>query len=438
MTIRTFVLPDLGEGLEDAEIIEWHVEVGAAVKLNEPLCTVETAKAEVQIPSPFAGTVVELGAPAGATLDVGSPLVRIDIGPAPGEADSVIDLAAEEPGADQRRSVLVGYGASAPVARRRRARAGQAGQDSGAPGGDGKRGDGNRAGAAVLAKPAVRRLARELGVDLVRLAPGSGPEGSITRSDVLAAGTGSDGGGEGCGAEAGTDFELVAVRGVQARMAEAVTRSHQELPAAGAGRWVDCTALVARRGALRASAQPVHRVPVEATPFALVARAMVLALRDHRELNASFDAERRAVRRYRPVHLGVAVDTPRGLVVPVVRDADRLTLHEFVSELDRLAQGARSGTLAPGELTGSTCSISNFGAFGLDDGWPMLNPPEALIVGVGSIRDRVVAVDGALAVRPTVKLTCAFDHRVADGAQVGRFMSAFAQLIEAADELDRP
>ncbi|MCB0996283.1 MAG: 2-oxo acid dehydrogenase subunit E2, partial [Acidimicrobiales bacterium] len=171
------------------------------------------------------------------------------------------------------------------------------------------------------------------------------------------------------------------------------------------------------------------------TPCGLIACAIVQALHEHKVLHAAFDPGSNTVHRYRAVHLGIAVDTPRGLLVPVVHDADRLEALGFLAEVGRLVQAARSGTLAPAELVGSTCSVSNFGAFGLDDGWSLLNPPEAAIVGVGSIRERAVAVDGALAVRTTAKLTCTFDHRVADGADVGGFLGVLAQLIEAPEGL---
>ncbi|MGE2690833.1 dihydrolipoamide acetyltransferase family protein [Mycolicibacterium pulveris] len=355
MTVQEFLVPDLGEGLQDATINQWAVAAGDHVELNQTLCTVETNKAEVEIPSPYAGRIVELGGAEGDTLDVGAVLVRIET----------------EATGGKRKPVLVGYGADDDLdSSRRRPRA----------------------------KPAVRKLAAQSDVDLTALT-GTGPDGLITREDVLAA------------------ADMVAVRGVRAEMAQRMTLSRREIPDAHAGVEVDGSRLTG--------------LPV--SPFVLTLRLLTIALRHHRNLNATWidTPEGPRVHLHTAVHLGFAVAAPRGLLVPVVRDAQDKTTRELAAVVDDLIRDARAGTLRPAELQGSTFTVSNFGALGLDDGVPVINYPEAAILGMGSLRPRPVVVDGEVLVRPTMKLTCAFDHRVADGAQVAAFLGELRDLIEA-------
>jgi pyruvate dehydrogenase E2 component (dihydrolipoamide acetyltransferase) len=378
-TVRDFTVPDLGEGLADATVTAWHVAVGDDVELNQTLCTVETNKAEVEIPSPYAGRVVALGGAAGDTLDVGAPLVRIATAAAPA-----------------RTAVLVGYGADDSMdGSRRRARA----------------------------KPPVRKLAADLRVDLASVEP-SGPDGIVTRADVLAA------------VEAprqppgdAAQPEDVPVHGVRLEMARRMAVSRREIPDANASVQVDGTRLLALRDRLRAGG--VESV----TPFVLTLRLLVVALRHHPLLNATWldtvDGPR--IHRHSAVHLGVGVAAPRGLLVPVVSDAHARTTREFGAEVARLVSGAREGTLTPAELQGSTFTVSNFGALGLDEGVPVINHPEAAILGVGSLKPRAVVVDDEVVARPTMTLTCAFDHRVADGAQVAAFLRELRDLVESPD-----
>ncbi len=384
-----FLVPDLGEGLEDATVTSWSVAVGDTVELNQTLCTLETAKAQVEIPSPYAGRVTALGGAEGDVLAVGAMLVQIDTGAAappkpPASSDSGTPKNAgvqESNGAHTRNPVLVGYGADAEFdTSRRRARA----------------------------KPSVRRLASQLQVDL-RDVP-AGPGGMVSRESVLAAaetGPGAD--------------DVTEVRGVRAEMAKRMTLSRSQIPDAHASVDVDCMRLL-----------EVHeRLSVSA--FALTLRLTVLALTHHRLLNATWvDAhDGPQVHAHPGVHLGVAVAAPRGLLVPVVRDADQLTTRQLAGEVSRLVESARAGTLKPVELQGSTFTVSNFGALGLDRGVPVINHPEAAILGMGSIKPRAVVADGAVVARSTMTLTCAFDHRVADGAQAGAFLSELRSLIEA-------
>ncbi|MCG7595974.1 dihydrolipoamide acetyltransferase family protein [Mycobacterium sp. PSTR-4-N] len=365
---RDFLVPDLGEGLEDATITRWVVAVGDEVTLNQTLCTVETNKAEVEIPSPYAGRVVELGGAEGQTLPVGSLLVRIE-------------TTGSEP---QRTPVLVGYGTDAAL-------------------------DGSRR--RVRAKPPVRKLAADLDVDLGRI-DGSGPEGIVTRADVLAA------------AEPTADAP---VTGVRLAMARRMALSRSEIPDANASVDVDGTELLR----LRDHCRSVGATSV--TPFVLVLRLTVAALLRHPELNATWldtvDGPR--IHTHSAIHLGVAVAAPRGLLVPVVPDAQNRTARQLGDEVAGLVAAARDGTLTPSQMQGSTFTVSNFGALGLDDGVPVINHPEAAILGVGSLRPRAVVVDGEVVARSTMRLTCAFDHRVADGAQVGAFLSELRSSIEA-------
>jgi pyruvate dehydrogenase E2 component (dihydrolipoamide acetyltransferase) len=353
-----FLVPDLGEGLEDATITSWAVAVGDVVELNQTLCTVETNKAEVEIPSPYAGRVAELGGAEGETLAVGTLLVRIET--------------------EARAPVLVGYGIDDGMDRSRRPRA----------------------------APKVRKLAADLAVDLQGLQPGSGTDGVITRDDVLSA--------------AGTASQTIPVRGVHARMAAHMSLSRRQIPDAHASVQVDGTALLRLRDQL------------DVTPFVLTLRLLVIALGRHPMLNATWaDSEAGPEIRLHPdVRLGIAVATERGLVVPVV-DTRNCSTRLLAAAVDDVVAGARAGTLAPAQLSGSTFTVSNFGALGLDEGVPVINHPEAAILGMGSLKPRPVVVDDAVVARPTMTLTCAFDHRVADGAQAAAFLTDLRGFIEA-------
>src|SRR5690625_777753 len=382
--INILAVTDIGDGIEEVTLTSWNVAVGDRVELNEELCSVETAKAEVEIPSPYAGRVVELGGAESDVLAVGAPLLRIDTTAEP-VGPSQAAPAGREP-------VLVGYGADDTFETSRRSC-----NTTGRP----------------KAKPAARKLAAELGVDLGSVPPG--PGGVITTDGVLAA--------------AGSDRPADEVRpatAVQTAMAERMTLSRSRIPDAHASVQVDCANLLALRD--RLAADPV-------TPFVLTLRLLILALRRNPVLNATWvDASAGPqVRSHRAIHLGFGVAAPRGLLVPVVFDAHRKTTRELADEVARLIAGARAGSLQPTELQGSTFTVSNFGALGLDDGVPVINYPEAAILGMGSLKPRPVAFGDAVVVRPQLPLTCAFDHRVADGAQVAEFLCALRDLIEQPD-----
>jgi 2-oxoisovalerate dehydrogenase E2 component (dihydrolipoyl transacylase) len=389
-----FLVPDLGEGLEDATVAGWSVAVGDVVELNQTLCTLETAKAAVEIPSPYAGRVTELGGIDGEVLPVGSVLVRIDTGTAqtPEPQQPTMNGAT-------RTAVLVGYGTDAEFDVSRRARRDR-----------------------PRAKPSVRKLAAELLVDLSAVAPGS--DGLIARQSVLEAA------GVTAAARAAFTHDTLPVRGVHAAMARRMALSRSDIPDAHASVVVDCSRLLAVRDKLREVAGDDAQ---DITSFVLTLRLLVIALGRHQIFNSTWvdAADGPEVRTHHAVHLGFGVAAPRGLLVPVIFDAQHKTTLDLATTVARLIRDARAGTAAPAELQASTFTVSNFGALGLDEGVPVINHPEAAILGMGSLKPRAVVVDGELAVRPTMTLTCAFDHRVADGAQLAGFLGELRMLIES-------
>jgi 2-oxoisovalerate dehydrogenase E2 component (dihydrolipoyl transacylase) len=392
--VRDFLVPDLGEGLEDATITGWSVAVGDDVELNQTLCTVETNKAEVEIPSPYAGRIVELGGAEGETLAVGAVLIRI--------ATDVPAPVSQNGGAPKRKPVLVGYGTDDEMDSSRRAPV--------------------EGGTRPRAKPPVRKLAAELHVDLAALAPGSGPGGIVTREDVLAA--------AGMAGEVRHGADTVGVHGVQATMAQRMTLSRSQIPDAHASVQVDCSALLRVRDRLR---EAVGDDGPQITPFVLTLRLLTIALTHHPMFNSTWvdTAGGPHIHVHSAVHLGFGVAAPRGLLVPVVKDAQDKTARELAATVSRLIDEARAGTVKPTELQGSTFTVSNFGALGLDEGVPVINYPEAAILGMGSLKPRPVVIEDAVVSRPTMMLTCAFDHRIADGAQVAGFLGEVRELIEA-------
>jgi 2-oxoisovalerate dehydrogenase E2 component (dihydrolipoyl transacylase) len=503
VSIRDFTLPDLGEGLEEGDVIAWHVEVGDVIELNQTVAEIETAKAVVEVPSPFAGTVVERIGEVGETLEVGAVFVRIDTSGAPvgGDTsgapvggDTIGDAgappsAADDPGeddlevafdagpaeeldeerpstgldADREPQPLVGYGQRGGGARRRRRGAAAAGGTS-TP----EPAPEPAAPARILAKPPVRKLAKDLGVELSAIAPGSGPDGVITRDDVRAA---ADGGASApppqpapasagaattdgavtapppsdrdgvvvAGFRGRTPGDVEPVAGIRKRIVEKMETSRAAIPEATCSRWADVTDLWQLRRELTAAAAE-DGYAVKVTPFAVVLRAVVVALRRFPTLNASMvgrdGANAGEIHLHGSINLGFAADTDRGLVVPVIKDAQRLTTLQIAAELNRLATAARDGKLTPAEMSGGTFTVSNYGAFGNDDGDPVINHPEGALLGVGAMRERPWVVPGPggeggnLAVRRTCKFTLAFDHRLSDGGEAGRFVTYVGDLCE--------
>ncbi|MFC4605795.1 dihydrolipoamide acetyltransferase family protein [Rhodococcus kronopolitis] len=395
--MQEFRLPDLGEGLTEAELVSWSVAVGDAVALNQVIAEVETAKALVELPSPYAGTVLALLADPGATVAVGAPLIRIGepgAGPAQGSRPG--------PGAPGAGSVLVGYGPTATAPSRRRA-----------PVPDAPRG-----GAAQVrpdAKPSARRLARELGVDLSEV-PGSGAGGAITTGDVRA----SRDADEATEPQADARETRTPIRGVRRQTADAVVRSAFTAPHVTEFLTVDVTASTDLLATLRAT--PAY-AGLKLTPLALVARVLVAALRVHPTLNSSWDEERQEIVTRHYVNLGIAAATPRGLLVPTVRDAHLMSLLELTRAIDELTETARAGRATPADLSGATVSITNVGVFGVDAGTPILGPGQAAILCLGAIAPRPWVAEDRVVVRQVVTLGLSFDHRLVDGEQGSRFLA---------------
>ncbi|WP_137875803.1 dihydrolipoamide acetyltransferase family protein [Rhodococcus sp. Q] len=391
MTVHEFRLPDLGEGLTDAELVSWTVAAGDVVTLNQPIAEVETAKAGVELPSPFAGVVVELLAEPGTIVAVGAPLIRIDTTDLPEQA---------APHGDP---VLVGYGPTTQTGTRRR-------RPPPAPRPD----DGPQA--RPDATPSARRLARELGVDLATVR-GSGPGGAVTVGDL------GDVGNIGT-AEPGET--RTPVHGVRKRTADAMVRSAFTAPHVTVFVTADVTASMDLLDRLRATAAFTE---ITLTPLALVAKAMLVSLRTHPELNSSWDEERQEIVTFGHVNLGVAVATDRGLLVPTVRDAHAMTLLDLAQALSGAAAAARAGTSTAADLTGGTITVTNVGVFGVDAGTPILVPGQAAILCLGAVARRPWVVDDRVVPRWVTTLGLSFDHRVVDGEQGSRFLADVATLL---------
>ena len=371
MAERVFTLPDLGEGLEEAIVSAWLVAEGATVELNQPFVEIETAKATVEVPSPFAGRVAKLHVGAGETLAVGAPLATFEV-----------EAAAEA--------------------------------------------------TSVTAAPAVRKLAKDLGVD-VSMVSGSGPGGRVTREDVESlarsgvrsasypATLPSGGPATAWTVGSNTSSEEIPVSPIRRAVAQRLSEV-AAIPQVTTFRTVECTALEAVRRNLGVSPLPVF------------VRALSEVVRDHPMLNATWTDEALLV--HDKVNVGIATDTERGLVVPVVMDAGSLGIGEIASEIDRLARAAREGSLKPTNTSGETIAVTNTGSYGSEFGTPLLNPGHAVTIALGVIAPRALVIDGAVEARPACTVSLTFDHRVLDGATVGRAFGALVELLESRERLD--
>ncbi|AWG98583.1 branched-chain alpha-keto acid dehydrogenase subunit E2 [Rhodococcus ruber Chol-4] len=395
---EVFRLPDLGEGLTEAELVSWTVAVGDRVELNQVIAEVETAKATVELPSPYAGTVAELLAEPGDSVPVGNPLIRFTL-PGAGDGGGPVQ-------------VLVGYGPGAAPASKRAARAAAAPSPQ-APAGARHRPD---------AKPSARREARELGVDLTGVT-GTGAGGVITVPDVRRAAEARDT----QPPEAGPPRETrTPIHGIRRRTAAAVARSAFTAPHVTVFLTCDVTATVELVSRLRGAAAFEGRHP---TPLTVVAKALLRVLAHQPVLNAAWDEEHQEIVTRHYVNLGIATATDAGLMVPVIHDADRLSLPDLADAVARAAETARSGRATPAELTGGTVSITNVGVFGVDTGTPILNPGETAILALGAIGPRPWVVDGELAVRQVTTLSLSFDHRLVDGEQAARALAEIGAIL---------
>ncbi|MFC7326313.1 dihydrolipoamide acetyltransferase family protein [Marinactinospora rubrisoli] len=433
--VQQFRLPDVGEGLVEAEILSWNVRPGDEITVNQIICEIETVKAVVELPSPFAGTVRDVLVDAGTTVEVGTPIISVDTGGGePGQP------AEEEPQDEAREPVLVGYGAKAGATRRRpRRRPGAPPNGASAPRpGAPERpaavpppqppvappprpAPGARAGGPpVPAKPPVRKLAKELGVDLRSVTP-TGPGGTVTREDVQrehsvaaaepSAAAAPEAAPTRPAAQADRE-ERVPIRGVRKHTAAAMVNSAFTAPHVTEFLQVDVTKTMK---AVRRLRERPEFAGLRVSPLLLVARALLTAVRRHPELNATWDEDAQEIVVKRYVNLGIAAATDRGLVVPNIKDADRLPLPDLARELQELAETARAGRTTPAAMSGGTITITNVGVFGVDSGTPILNPGEAAILAVGQIRDMPWVHKGRLKVRKVTTLGLSFDHRLVDG-----------------------
>ncbi|MDQ0731166.1 dihydrolipoamide acetyltransferase family protein [Arthrobacter sp. B1I2] len=493
---RVFLLPDLGEGLTEAELVAWHVAVGDEIAVDQPIAEVETAKSAVEVPSPYAGIVTELHGQPGETLDVGKPLISVtplsvvnnadDAAPAPSpdghaassmpsgsgrpdatpgaassastDADTAAETYREEEKAGSG-NVLIGYGTPGGhgVARRTRApktsvsvlepQETKPSQDDLAllrtrvPG---------KLGAVI--SPLVRRMAREHGVDLGDIS-GSGDSGLIMRRDVEAAlrtaapaaapeatpveapKTTAPRGAQPEGTDARTGLAIAArtpVRGVRKAVAANMARSRSEIPEATVWVDVDATALMELRGGLKAGGAEVPGL------LAFIARFVTAGLKKYPELNTRIETAAdgsQEIIAFDGINLGIAAQTERGLVVPSVRAAEKLTARELDAEIRRLTDVARQGKATPTELGSGTFTLNNYGVFGVDGSAAIINHPEVAILGVGRIIDKPWVVNGELAVRKVTELTLTFDHRVCDGGTAAGFLRFVADAIENPNNL---
>ncbi|TAM70462.1 MAG: 2-oxo acid dehydrogenase subunit E2 [Microbacteriaceae bacterium] len=454
MSESEFLLPDVGEGLTEAEIVSWKVAPGDRVQLNQVLVEIETAKSLVELPSPFDGVVSELLVSEGQTVDVGTPIIIVTdaAGTTGGDlADAVIDVEStidrdddEKPGA-----VLVGYGSSGhgPSRRRRATHAGNSASGSSVSGGaaagaprqfpapasaDGRRHVPSRAGltpaasaSPVIAKPPIRKLAKDLGVELTDVEP-TGLAGETTRDDVVRAAT-----------QASvfhniqtpqwpdTREERIPVKGVRKAIATAMSNSAFSAPHVSLFVDVDATRTMEFVKRLKGSADFAG---VKVSPLLIMAKAMIWAVRRNPTVNSTWTDEEIIVHHF--VNLGIAAATPRGLIVPNVKDAQDLSLLDLARALEQLTLTARDGRTPPADMTGGTITITNIGVFGMDTGTPILNSGEVGIIALGTIKQKPWVVDGEVRPRLVTTIGASFDHRVVDGDVASRFVADVASIIE--------
>ncbi|MEU3473794.1 dihydrolipoamide acetyltransferase family protein [Rhodococcus sp. NPDC006774] len=418
MSMQVFLLPDLGEGLTEAEIVEWKVKPGDTVTIDQVVVEVETAKASVEVPCPFEGVVGELHAAEGTSLAVGAPLISITGG-------AVADVpAAHEQYREEERAgsgnVLIGYGTGhGPTGRRKRA---SQRQSAAAPQWSEKAPPAalNHATAPKVLSPIVRSMALQGGLDLGSIDT-EGSHGVITRADVERAlstnvptvASSTDG------------VTRIPITGIRKAIADKLSRSRSEIPEATVWVDVDATALLQARRDLDASIDGV-----KVTLLAVLAKLTMIALAKFPELNSTVDTAAGEILRYENIGLGIAAQTDRGLMVPVVPQADKADLKELAERLAELTELARTGSLPAARLSGGTFTLNNYGVFGVDGSAAIINHPEAAILGIGRIIDRPWVVDGQLAVRKVAQLSLAFDHRVCDGGVAGGFLRTVADYVE--------
>jgi len=426
MGVRSIKMPDVGEGVAEAEIVEWAVKVGDLVREDQVVAAVMTDKATVEIPTPVAGSVLALGGAVGDVLAVGSELIRID---APGMPDSPLPAASSAPKPQPEPAPAIAPEPAAPAPREvaeppapqpkaQKPAARPAGTPSGPP---------RPLGEKPLAAPAVRRQAREAGIDL-RLVRGSGPAGRITHQDLDAYIARPLEPAKPSRRAPNDAVETIKVAGLRRRIAGNMAESARRIAHFSYVDEADVTALEELRASLNAHATE-ERPKLTLLPFLIL--AIVKAVADFPQINAHYDDENDIVTRFGAVHMGVATQTPNGLMVPVVRHAETLGLSETAREMRRVSEAARQGAAARDELSGSTITLTSLGALGGIVSTPIINRPEVAIVGVNKIVVKPVWRDGGFVPRKVMNLSSSFDHRVVDGYDAATFIQRLRGLIEA-------
>ncbi|HEU4849668.1 MAG TPA: dihydrolipoamide acetyltransferase family protein [Terrimesophilobacter sp.] len=437
MALKDFALPDLGEGLTESELVSWHVAVGDTVELNQPLAEVETAKALVELPSPFAGVIRKLYAEEGTTVLVGAPIVAFELDGAGGDEQVAPDASANtDAGAKpEREPVLVGYGPPVEGGNRpaRRARKGGAAASPIEPASSPVEPAGT-----PRSTPPVRKLARDLGIDLATVT-GTGKNGLITREDVEeAAGssagslrdagdTGSSGSGTETTARVSGERETrTRIHGVRKHTAAAMVQSAFTAPHASEFLTIDVTPTMELIATLKESAAFRGK---RLNLLTVVAKALCIAVGRNPSVNTRWDEQAQEIIQYHYVNLGIAAATPRGLMVPNIKDADALDLAGLADALSGLVETAKAGTSSPVELSGGTISITNIGSFGIDAGTPILNPGEAMILALGTVKRMPWEFRDEVALRQVLTLSVSFDHRLVDGEQGSRFLADVGAIL---------
>lgn len=415
MALQHYRLPDVGEGLTEATLLNWLVSVGDRVAVNDPVVEIETAKSAVELPSPYAGVVAALLVPVGETVEVGTALIAVEDGfesesaPADVAEQSVAPVIEPEPLVQ---ASLVGTGPR--ELKQTRLPRKTAENTLAAP---------PETAARTLAKPSVRKLARDLGVDLSTVTP-TGPDGTVSQEDVSAAAKNQGAGWSGFLAERGeTRIDVTGVRRATARamVESAFTAPHVT-------EWTDVDVTRSMELLQRMKANRMFR-DVRITPTVIVARAVCVALLRNPELNSSWDESNSQIVRKGYINLGFAADTPRGLVVPVLHDADAMSTYELAVAINELTATARSGKTQPAQLAGGTFTITNIGVFGIDAGTPILVPGQAGILAVGQITKRPWVVEDRVEARWVTTLALSFDHRMVDGAEGAAFLGDIAEIL---------
>jgi pyruvate dehydrogenase E2 component (dihydrolipoamide acetyltransferase) len=460
-SVREFKMPDVGEGLTEAEILKWYVQPGDTVTDGQIVCEVETAKAAVELPIPYDGVVRELHFPEGTTVDVGTSIIAVAVGDGAAAAAPVQEAApeaapAETPGAEEekpaaRQPVLVGYGVATSSTRRRPRKSPGATAASAQEASAAVQAEMNGHGPAgtlsrerPLAKPPVRKLAKDLGVDLATVVP-SGPDGIITREDVHAAVTSAPAPAEAAPAapapaktpEAAPAAPAVSydtaretripVKGVRRATAAAMVGSAFTAPHVTEFVTVDVTRTMKLVEELK---QDKEFTGLRVNPLLLIAKALLVAIKRNPDVNASWDeaAQEIVVKHY--VNLGIAAATPRGLIVPNIKEAHAKTLPQLAESLGELVATAREGRTSPAAMQGGTVTITNVGVFGVDTGTPILNPGESAILAVGAIKPQPWVHKGKVKPRQVTTLALSFDHRLVDGELGSKVLADVAAILE--------